>query len=295
MWRRSRAGTRITFAPSARVFGAGSGVYNVGLMHSIPYRRSSAIALSFLATVVLTTSAPADTTGPDTSRVSDPRAITVADGVMISLGGKKRWDDLVGLRWTFEVATNDTVRSVRRHSWNKHTGWHRVSGTTRTGTPFVYLHRLDSNEGAAWMGGQAIQGDSLQKLLQRANSLWINDTYWMLMPYKLRDPGVTLKDAGFVREGDYVWDKVALSFDRVGDTPGDRYWVSVNRATRRVERWEMVLEGDAPPPVAWTWEGWEEHDGLWFPTIKRGPDRRVIYTRNVETVRSFPAAEFTTP
>lgn len=42
---------------------------------------------------------------------SDPKAIAVADQVMAALGGHDRWDRLVGLEWTFDVAIRDTVRS----------------------------------------------------------------------------------------------------------------------------------------------------------------------------------------
>ena len=231
----------------------------------------------------------------DTSRVSDPSALAIADQVMSALGGARRWNDLRGLRWTFESSLRDTVRNVRRHSWDKHTGWHKVSGKSRDGAAFTFIDNINTGEGRAWMNGQAIEGDSLAKLLKRAKSLWTNDSYWMLMPYKLRDPGVILEYEGQERVGDYLFDKLALSFHQVGETPGDRYWVFVNRATHRIEKWEFVLQGDAPPASTYAWEGWEEHGGLWFPTIKRGAEDRVIYTRNLETVNEFPATEFTQP
>ena len=225
---------------------------------------------------------------------SDPKAVAIADQVMKSLGGKKRWDALPGLRWTFGSSVHDTVRSSRRHAWDKHTGWHRVEGKTRTGQSFCFIHQVMTDKGMAWMDGVAIEGDSLQKLLKRANSLWINDTYWFLMPYKLRDPGVTLKYEGEAREGGAVYDKLALSFENVGETPGDRYWVYVNRAGNRVEKWEMVLQSDQPPPRVYTWEGWEQHDGLWFPTAHR-QDQTVVFTNAVETVKAFGPTEFTAP
>jgi len=225
---------------------------------------------------------------------SDRKAVAIADQVMKALGGKQRWDGLVGLRWTFGASVDDTVRNSRRHAWNKHTGWHRVEGKTRAGQSFCFIHRVGTNEGMAWMDGVAIEGDSLQKLLKRANSLWINDTYWMLMPYKLRDPGVTLKYEGEAREGGVRYDKLALTFEDVGDTPGDRYWVLVSRANHRIERWEMVLQGDQPPPAAYTWEGWEQHDGLWFPTAHR-QDKINMFTNAVETVKEFEPEEFSSP
>lgn len=235
------------------------------------------------------TAAPAD------SAASDPRAVAIADRVMKKLGGREHWDALVGLRWTFEVAQNDTVRSIRRHSWNKHTGWHKVSGATRDGSTYLLIHNMNNDEGKAWMGGNPIDGDSLKKLMTRARALWINDSYWFLMPYKLRDPGVILGYEGTTREGDYLFDKISLSFKSVGNTPGDRYWVYVNQASGRVEKWEYVLQETQPPPVAWTWDDWEEHGGLWFATARRGAEGRTIYTRSVETVSAFPASEFTAP
>ena len=258
-------------------------------------------AAALLAVAALVTAparagdAPAVPAAADSSRVSDPQAVAIADQVMVALGGKQRWDALRGLRWSFEVSSNDTVRSVRHHSWDKYTGWHKVSGKTRAGVDYLFIHKLNSDEGMAWMGGAKIEGDSLKKLLKRSNSLWINDSYWMQMPYKLRDPGVTLKYAGSKRLGDYVYDKLALSFDKVGDTPGDHYWVYVNRANHRIDRWDMVLQGSQPPPDSYTWDDWEQHDGLWFATAKHGADKHVIYTRAIETVRSFPASEFTQP
>ena len=228
------------------------------------------------------------------AKASDAKATEIADQVMKSLGGKKRWDDLVGLRWTFGGSVNDTVRNSRRHAWNKHTGWHRVEGKTRAVQSFVFIHQVGTDKGMAWMDGTPIEGDSLKKLMKRAQSLWINDTYWMLMPYKLRDPGVTLQYDGEVSEGDKTYDKLALSFNHVGETPGDHYWVYVNRADHRVEKWDMVLEGDQPPPRTYTWEGWEQHDGLWFPTAHR-QDKTNVFTNAVETVKGFGPTEFSKP
>ena len=225
---------------------------------------------------------------------SDPRAIEIAEQVMTALGGWPRWHALVGLRWTFESAVGDTVRPGRRHVWNMHTGWHRVEGKTRQGVPFVFVDHLDTGKGWAWMNGAAMEGDTVPKLVRRSKSLWTNDSYWMLMPYKLRDPGVRLGYAGDTTVAGVTCDRLALTFEQVGETPGDRYWVHVNRANHRVEKWEHVLQGDQPPPEVWTWEGWEEHAGLWFPTVHRNGDR-TIYTRAIETVGEFPAATFTAP
>ena len=205
---------------------------------------------------------------------SDPKAVEIADQVMKALGGKPKWDSLHYLRWSFELAVGDTVRPGRRHAWDKFTGWQRVDGTNRAGQPFTYIENLNDSTGMGWVNGNAIEGDSLKKLMRSAHGAWINDSYWFLMPYKLRDPGVTLKYDGEVKDSTTaaVYDRLALSF----------------------EKWEHLLQGMPPPPVPWTWEGWEEHDGLWFPTAHKNGNR-TLYTRAVETAAEAKPKEFTAP
>jgi hypothetical protein len=226
---------------------------------------------------------------------SDPKAVAVADQVLKALGGKPRWDAMPVLEWTFESAVKDSMRpGGRHHVWDKSTGWHRVEGRNRLGQAFVIVHRVGTTEGKAWVDGTPIEGDSLQKLLKRANSMWTNDTYWMLMPYKLRDPGVRLKYEGEVKEGHTTFDKIALSFEQVGETPGDHYWIYVDRANHRIEKWDFVLQGDQPPANTWTWEGYEEKGGMWFPTAHRSGDN-VLYTHQVALKASVPPQTFEAP
>lgn len=240
---------------------------------------------------VLAAPAPARAASPD----SDPKAVRIAEQVLESLGGRERWDGLPGLRWTFGSSVNDTVRPSRRHAWDKHSGRHRVEGTLRTGQAFLVVHTVgDTLHGAAWLDGRSLEGDSLRQFVKRADAMWVNDSYWFLMPYKMLDPGVTLKYDGEERDGGTAFDCVSMSFAGVGLTPGDRYKVFVNHATRRVERWEYVLQGTQPPPVRWTWEGWERHDGLWFPTAHRR-ESTVIFTKDVATTTAFPAGTFDRP
>lgn len=246
------------------------------------------------ATAAAALAADSTSAGAASKPAPDPRAIRIADQVMEALGGQKRWDALPGLRWTFGAIVNDTVRSTRYHAWNKHTGWHRVGYKAASGDSFVIIHKVGTPEGRAWANGNAIEGDSLQKLIARGMRIWTNDTYWMLMPYKLRDRGVNLVwDSQKVRDG-MTYDVLSMTFDRVGQTPGDHYWVYVNRANHRIESWDMVLQGDPPPPQSYTWADWVKREELWFPTAHR-QERRNVFTKDVEAVRTFRPAEFTAP
>ncbi len=234
--------------------------------------------------------------GAETTQ-SDPKAVDVANRELKELGGRERWDALPALRWSFDVSVNDTVRASRHHAWDKRTGWYRVEGVNRQGQKFVLVNHLGTDEGHAWVNGQAIEGDSLKTLMKRAHSLWTNDLYWLAMPLKLRDPGVTLTYDGEATDSvsHAKSDKLALAFDKVGETPGDHYWVYVDRRTHRIVRWDMVLQGEQPPPEVWALTGWEQHGGLWFATTHTHTGNRVVYTRNIDTPASIPEAEFQSP
>jgi hypothetical protein len=86
----------------------------------------------------------------------------------------------------------------------------------------------------------------------------VNDTYWIIMPFKLRDNGTRLK---YVRTHEdtngATYDVLELSFmPNVGLTPQDKYWLYVNAKTHLIDRWEYVLTGQKPPPQGSTWESW---------------------------------------
>jgi hypothetical protein len=124
------------------------------------------------------------------------------------------------------------------------------------------------HEGRLGDVGTALAGEELRKALETGYAWWVNDAYWLLMPYKMRDPGVVLSLAGQEKKGEDAWDKVLLTFEGVGLTPKDRYWVFVNAKTGLVDRWEFVLKGESTPPVPFDWKGWKS-----FGRIQLADDR----------------------
>jgi hypothetical protein len=202
---------------------------------------------------------------------TDPKALEVADQMTAALGGKEAWEATRFLHFGFA--------GRREHWWDKHTGRYRLEGTTKENEPYVVLMDLDTKEGRAWLKGEEARGEKLKELLDNAWGAWVNDTYWLLMPYKLRDPGVVLKYAGEETVDGAVYDKLALSFHQVGLTPGDRYWAYVNRATHVMDRWAYILESMDPqgPPTVWAWQGWTRHGGILLAPERAqvGADRKL--------------------
>jgi len=122
---------------------------------------------------------------------------------------------------------------------------------------------------------------------------------WPSAPARAETPdsdpkAVQVADQVMKALGGTTYDKVALSFQNVGETPGDHYWIYVNRANHRIEKWDFVRQGDRPPPETWTWEGWEQHSAMWFPTAHRSGEM-TLYTHAVATMPQAPAKAFSTP
>src|SRR4028119_1327103 len=219
-----------------------------------------------------------------------PTAEQVADQVMQALGGKEAWDQTRFLRFEFA--------GRRTHHWDKWTGRGRLEGKTPEGQSFVVLSNVNTREGDVWLNGQKAEGDPKKEWLERAYGAWVNDTYWLLMPYKLRDPGVNLTYEGTEQIDGKTYDKLHLTFGKVGLTPGDRYWAFINRDTHLMDRWQYVLQ-DQPAdakPTQWKWEGGQRHGQIMLaPHRTQTEGDRKLELGNIAVFETLPDTVFTSP
>lgn len=168
---------------------------------------------------------------------SDARAVAIADEVMEAMGGREAWDNTRHLCWNFFGA--------RELVWDKWTGDVRVDFRNMT-----FLININDDKGKVYIDGMEItDSDSLQKMVDRGKSIWINDSYWLAMPFKLKDSGVTLKYAGEdTTQNGAMADKLNLTFEGVGDTPQNMYYVWVDKETRLVSQWAYYPNTEAEEP-----------------------------------------------
>ena len=184
----------------------------------------------------------------------------------------------------------------RSHTWDKWTGRYRLEATTREGAAYLVLMDIDTKEGRAWLKGTELTGDEAKKYLEQGYATWVNDTYWLLMPYKMKDPGVSLALDGEETKGGETWDKLRLTFDNVGLTPKDKYWAYVNRKTGLVDRWDYVLKGESTPPTTFTWLNWKKYGNVMLADDRRNAkDDTRIYFPVLEVAESLPDALFSAP
>lgn len=211
---------------------------------------------------------------------SDARAVQVADEIMKALGGRKAWDRTRYLTWNFF--------GRRTHVWDKYTGDLRFENQ---GT--VVLMNLNTRKGRAWKNGQEVTDPAdLQKTLYDTESAWINDSYWVFMPYKLKDTGVTLKYLGKGKtEAGASSDVLELTFQGVGRTPENKYHVFVDDGSRLVTQWNYYEHASDPEPAfKIPWRNWERHG-----EILLSADRGEHQHQDLAVLDSVPVSVFQSP
>lgn len=220
-----------------------------------------------------------------------PTADTVARRAIDMLAGPA-WEDARYLAFTFNVEREGTIVASWPQRWDRFTGDYRVSGKTREGDAIDVIMNVNTKEGKAWKNGQPVADP--KDLLSLGYRRFINDTYWLLMGFKSFDPGVTREYAGEKTDAaGRVYDVVRLSFANVGLTPGDVYWMWVNRDSGLVDQWHMKLEGDKPedPPSVVTFRDYRRIGNLLIST-RREMARAVIRLDDITVAREAPQAAF---
>ena len=125
---------------------------------------------------------------------------------------------------------------------------------------FVLLSNVNERDGRVFLDGRELEaGEERDEWLRSAYGMWVNDSYWVFMPYKLKDSGVTLRHLGPRDSEDYGRVEVLeLRFDGVGITPENRYEVFVDPTTNLVCAWSYFSEAaDVEPRFTRPWANWQ--------------------------------------
>ncbi len=217
---------------------------------------------------------------------ADARSAEIAESVMAAMGGHDAWNATRFVTWNFFGS--------RRHLWDKHTGDIRIEGTDReTGEPYLVLMNLHTKQGHAWSGGAEVtEPEALAAMLDRAEAAWINDSYWLFMPYKLRDPGVTLRHVGVEAMADgRPAEVLELTFAEVGRTPENKYRAYVAADSGLIEQWDFYSQAtDEAPRFQTPWHDWRPHGGILL-SGDRG-ERRIS---GIAVLDEVPSGAFTSP
>lgn len=211
---------------------------------------------------------------------SDAQAIRIADEVMQAQGGRKNWDATHYISWNFFGS--------RKLLWDKHSGQVRVEYVNQDTRILV---NVNDGKGKVFRNGAEVtQPDSLAKYLQKGKEAWINDSYWLVMPFKLKDSGVTLKYLGedTTANGKKA-DVLRLTFKGVGVTPDNGYQVYVDKDSRLVTQWAYFRNaGNEKPDFVTPW-----NDYRTYGKIKLSGDRGEKKLTEIKVWDQVPEKAFT--
>jgi hypothetical protein len=210
-----------------------------------------------------------------------------------AMGGAQAFERARYFEFDFVVQRDGREISRRSHRWDRHRGDYRIRFPTGQDTVVAVFNVNDPKSGAVRVNGQDIAGAREDSLLQASYARHINDSYWLIMPYKWRDPGVTLTSQG--RQTDAQgreWDVVKLTFAQVGLTPQNEYLAFVNPQTGLMERWHHFPRAGAQPAI-YDWNRWQRFGPILLATEKPSPDgATVIRFENVRVETSAPQGAF---
>ena len=107
---------------------------------------------------------------------------------------------------------------------------------------------LDNQNGDVLVDGNIQQEGEKSEYLAKAWSLWCNDSFWMIAPFKVFDPGTTrliVNDDG--KEG------LMIKYDGGGVTPGDSYlwFLDENDTPTGYKMWLSII------PVGGAYASWD--------------------------------------
>ncbi len=188
---------------------------------------------------------------------NDPRAVEIAERCIEAMGGKTAWDNTKVIQWDFF--------GKRRLTWDKFAQEVKVERIGSIPNSYTVWVNTTTQQGKAIVNNMAVEHpDSLKLWMKRGYEIWINDSYWLVMPFKLRDKGVSLQYLGKMKNAAGVDSEVLeLTFDHVGVTPDNKYWVYFDPFSYLVNQWSYFEKySDTEPKLTTPWESYQKYDNI---------------------------------
>jgi hypothetical protein len=205
------------------------------------------------------------------AQTKDKKANAIVKEMVVAMGGEKNYNATRFIQWDFVN---------RKLSWDKWTGDVRVENPSANQ---VVLVNINTMKGKVYENGvQLTDEKKVNALLEKGKNWWINDAYWLVMPWKLQDPGVTLS---YVKTDTMPNGKAAdvlqLTFDGVGVTPENKYWLYVGQDDHLIQQWAYYQNfNDAEPKFLKPWNNYQKMGTIMLsfdrPNENVGPKNVVV-------------------
>ncbi|MFT4834681.1 MAG: hypothetical protein ACI83W_000876 [Marinoscillum sp.] len=163
----------------------------------------------------------------------------------------------------------EAYKTIDRISWSFPRGHHYVWDKSQDSVlvkwdDYEVKFRTTTLDGWATLADARLSGEQLKEVLVEAWSMFANDSFWLVAPFKIRDPGTS---RGYVKleEGEAL----LVSYSSGGVTPGDSYlWIFDE--TGRPKAWRLWTQKIPISGIEFSWHGWQEQKGAWFAPLHQG-------------------------
>lgn len=231
--------------------------------------------------------------------LDDPEVVPVYRSMMERIAPDDGWSRTRYLAFDWVVRRDDGPL-VRSHRWDRREGDYRVRAPVGEGEEMVALFNVNHpTEGEeVWLDGEPVEDAARSdSLASRAHAMFINDSYWLVMPFKWADPGVTTTYVGRMEEWGKEYDVVELTFEDVGLTPENKYRGFVDPETGLLEIWQHFRQADDPEPgFTMAWTDWQDHGPIWLSSRRESREGEArIYFENLDARTEVPAGAFGGP
>lgn len=209
----------------------------------------SLITIGSIAFLILDKPLPKGKSGPEAELLAEK---------MLKAVNKEAWDTTFAVRWLYEDHDYiwDRTRYFVQVQWDNNK---------------VLLH-TPSLEGVAFKNEKELTGEDKKKALKKAWEYFANDSFWLIAPYKIKDPGTVRSIVNVDGE-----EALMVHYSSGGVTPGDTYlWLLNEEGLPYAWRfWVKIIPFGG---LEFSWENWTTvetgakfslfHDGLVDVVVK---------------------------
>jgi hypothetical protein len=181
--------------------------------------------------------------------------------------GGENWAKVREVRFTFVVEQEGKPLFSAQHVWNVAAGTDKVKWKDKQGKD----HQVTANLFAPASDDEGKAG----------YARWVNDSYWLLAPLKIRDRGVKVEMGGLKDLNGVTCETARLKFDNVGLTPTDQYVFYIDPKTKLPRAWDYIPQSGTGMTA--TWEKFQSFGGLHLAT-EHNFDGKTIKLTDVKVV-----------
>lgn len=169
-----------------------------------------------------------------------PAAEALADKMLNALN-KEGWDTTYAVQWSF---------NGHDYLWDRKNDLVQVKWDD-----YEVLLKTKQLKGMAFKNSNTLEGDaSHQKAISTAWEYFANDSFWLIAPYKIRDPGTER----FIVETE-DGDALMVHYTSGGVTPGDTYLWFLDNNNKPIA-WRFWVEIIPVGGLEFSWEDWQIFD-----------------------------------